>query len=188
MFRLTTTALIAASLLGIFVVHGMARGRSFPIEVTGTIRMFDRANQTFMIEVDEPARVLTIGLRHDCKFKQNGVPAGEQILKKGARVRVSYFATIFTGNLAVEIETNPRPQLESGVVERIELAERRLIIRLTNSSHRLALRWAANARFISRGKTFAPAKLREGTAVNVSYYSPAFESKYAVKVEAQPPF
>jgi hypothetical protein len=30
--------------------------------------------------------------------------------------------------------------------------------------------------------------VREGTVVNVSYYSPAFESKYAVKVEAQLPF
>jgi hypothetical protein len=33
-----------------------------------------------------------------------------------------------------------------------------------------------------------PAKLREGTVVNVSYYSPAFESKYAVKVEMQRSF
>jgi hypothetical protein len=108
MFRLTTTALITVSLLGIFfVVHATARGRSFPIEVTGTIKMFDRANHIFTIQSDEPARVLTIAVGRDCKFIQKGVPTGEWILKKGARVRVSYFSTIFTGKIAVKIESNP---------------------------------------------------------------------------------
>jgi len=37
---------------------------------------------------------------------QNGAPAGEWVLKKGARVRVSYFSTIFTGDIAVKIESN----------------------------------------------------------------------------------
>jgi len=41
--------------------------------------------------------------------------------------------------------------------------------------------------FINCRRTITPAKLREGTVVNVSYCSPAFESKYAVKVEVQPP-
>jgi hypothetical protein len=107
MFRLTTTALIAASLLGLFVAHGIARGRSFPIEVTGTIRMFDRANHIFTFQSDKPARVLTIAVGRDCQFFRNSAPAGEWILKKGARVRVSYFSTIFTGNIAVKIESNP---------------------------------------------------------------------------------
>jgi hypothetical protein len=45
---------------------------------------------------------------------------------------------------------------------------------------------ADNAIFINRGRTITAAKLTEGTVVNVSYYSPPFASKYAVKVEAQP--
>jgi DUF917 family protein len=109
MFRLTTIALIAVLLLGILVVHAAARGRSFPIKVTGTIRMFDKANQVFTIQVDQPAGVLTIAVGRDCKFIQNGAPTGEQTLKKGARVKVSYFSTIFTGKIAVKIELNPPP-------------------------------------------------------------------------------
>jgi hypothetical protein len=107
MLRLKATALIAASLLGIFVVHVSARGRSLPIEVTGTIRMFDGANHIFTFQSDKRARVLTIAVGRDCKFFQNGASTGEWILKKGARVRVSYFSTIFTGNIAVKIESNP---------------------------------------------------------------------------------
>ena len=107
MFRLTTTALIVASLLGILIVEAAARGRTFPIEVTGTIRMFDGENHIFTIQVDEPAGALTIAVGRDCKFIQNGTPTGEQILKKGARVKVSYFSTIFTGKIAVKIELNP---------------------------------------------------------------------------------
>jgi hypothetical protein len=110
MVRLTTTALIAASLLGIFVVHATARGRSFPNEVTGTIRMYDRANHVFVIQVDEPAGALTIAVGRDCRFIQNGMLTGEQMLKKGARLKVSYFSTIFTGKIAVKIELNPTPQ------------------------------------------------------------------------------
>jgi hypothetical protein len=107
MFRVTSTALIAASLLGLFAVHCIARGRSFPIKVTGTIRVFDRANHIFTFEGDKLARVLTIAVGRDCKFFRNGVPTGDWILKKGARVRVSYFSTIFTGDIAVKIESNP---------------------------------------------------------------------------------
>ena len=110
MFRLPTAALIAALLFGVFVVHGAARGRSFPIEITGTIKMFDRANHTFVIQSDEPAGLLTIAVGRDCKFIQNGTATGDQILKKGARVRVSYFSTIFTGKVAVKIESHPVPR------------------------------------------------------------------------------
>jgi hypothetical protein len=105
-----TVALITGSLLGILVVHAAARGRSFPIEVTGTIRMFDRTNHTFTFQSDKPSRVLTIAVGRYCKFFHSGAPSGESILKKGARVRVSYFATIFTGNIAVKIESNPACQ------------------------------------------------------------------------------
>jgi hypothetical protein len=187
MSRLTIVCVVAASLAGLFINQALARGRSFPIEVTGTIMMVDRPNQTFTIQVDEPSRILTIAVGRDCKFKQNGVPAGEQILKKGARARLSYFSTIFTGNLAVEIEINPKPEFAHGVIEKIEPAHRRLTLRL-DRSRRLVMRWATNAHFINREKTIAPAELREGTAVTVSYYSPGFASKYAVKVEAHPSF
>jgi hypothetical protein len=70
---------------------------------------FNRTSQMFTIRVDEPARILTIAVGRDCKFKRHGTPAGEQILKPGAGVKVSYFATIFTGNIAVEIELDPVP-------------------------------------------------------------------------------
>ena len=126
MFRLTTTALIAGSLLLIFIVHGMGRGRSFPIEVTGTIRMFDRANHIFTFQSDRPARVLTIAVGRDCRFFHNGAPAGEWVLKRGARVRVSYFSTIFTGNIAVKIESNPGPEVKTAINESIKPGEREL--------------------------------------------------------------
>ena len=106
MFRLTSTALIAASLLGLFAIHCIARGRSFPKEVVGTITMFDRANHIFTIQSNKPPRALTIAVGRDCKFIQNGVSTGEWILKKGSRMRVSYFSTIFTGRIAVKIESN----------------------------------------------------------------------------------
>ncbi len=72
--------------------------------MTGTVTSVDKASQTFIVQTDEPAKIITIGLRWDCKLKRDGAPAGADILKKGAYVRVSYFATIFSGNLAVEIE------------------------------------------------------------------------------------
>jgi DUF917 family protein len=110
MFRLATTAVIAASLVGTFVVHAGARGRSFPIEVTGTITMFNKAIHMFTIHVDDPSRILTIAVGRDCKFKHSGRATTEQILKQGARVKVRYFSTIFTGNIAVEIEVNSLPE------------------------------------------------------------------------------
>jgi hypothetical protein len=144
MFRLRTTALIAGSLLGIFVVHVTARGRSFPIEVTGTIKMFDRANHTFTFQSDKPARVLTIAVGRECQFFQNGAPAGEWILKKGARVKVSYFSTIFTGNIAVRIESNPVPEVKTGIIERIKSADRSF--RITHQWRPLVGGWATNDR------------------------------------------
>jgi hypothetical protein len=74
-------------------------------------------DQTFTIRADELARILTIGVGRDCKFKQNGATASERIVKPGARGKVSYFATVFTGNIAVEIDRNPKPKIESGVIE-----------------------------------------------------------------------
>jgi hypothetical protein len=115
MFRLITICVIAVSTT--FVGHLAARGRSFPIQVIGTIIGFNRTSQMFTIRVDEPAHVLTITVGRDCKFKRHGAPAGEQILKPGARVKVSYFATIFTGNIAVEIELDPVPKYKRVSIE-----------------------------------------------------------------------
>ena len=157
-------------------IGAFARGRSFPIEVTGIVRSVDGATQTFALDVDEPVEVLKIGLRNDCKLTG--------ILKPGTHARISYFATIFAGNLAVRIEMNPKPELARGVIEKIEPADRRLTLRLNPSGH-LALRWATDARFVNVTR----ADLTEGTSVEVSYYSPTFARKYAVRVEAQsPPF
>lgn len=87
--------------LGPFATDAFARGRSFPIEVTGTIIHIDWTHYEYTLRVDEPHRVLVIGLGRDCKFLKNGAPATIDILKKGAQIKVSYSATIFTGNVAV---------------------------------------------------------------------------------------
>jgi len=180
MFRLTTVFVIAASMM--FVSRVASRGRSFPIEITGTIISFNRPNQMFTIQVDEPARVLTIAVGRDCKFKRHGAPAGEEILTSGARARVRYFATIFTGNIAVEIESSPVPEVKTGVLEKVDRASRKLTIRLMDHSG-LVMRWAVNAHFVRRGRKSSSANLRENAPVRVSYYSPAFGAKYAVRIE-----
>ena len=164
-----------------FATVASARGRSFPTELTGTIRDFDRSTQTFILEADEPTRALRIGLRDDCKFL-GGDSSGGGILKKGAYVKVSYFATVFTGNLAVEIEANPKAKSAQGVIKRIEPNKRRLILRLDDSRD-FVVRWATNAHFVNSGRIIAPERLTEGSIVNVSYYAPAFEARYAVRVE-----
>jgi hypothetical protein len=105
MLRLIIISVIAVLLAGLFINEALARGRSFPIEVTGTIMTFNRGDHVFAIRVEEPVRVLTIAVGRDCKFKKDGVAAEERVLKRGARVKVSYFATIFTGNIAVEIDS-----------------------------------------------------------------------------------
>ena len=105
----------AALLLGLWPSEVSADDRSFPLEITGTIRSFDEPTQTFMIEVDESAHVLTIAMGRDCKFTGNGAPTGEQILKQGARVKVSYFATVFTGKIAVDVAINRVPEIRGGI-------------------------------------------------------------------------
>ena len=90
-----------------------ARGRSFPGEVIGTIIQVDRLNKTFTIRPDGSAQILSIALGKDYKFK--GAPAPrEQVLRPGARLRVCYHATLFAGNIAVEIEPNPPPNPKAG--------------------------------------------------------------------------
>ena len=128
--------------------------------------------------------MLVIGLRRECRFLRNGAPTKSDILKKGAYVKVSYFATIFTGNLAVEIEANPKAESVRGVIERIEPTERLLTLRL-NDSRSFVVRWAANSRFVNGGRSIAPANFKGGMIVDVSYYWPAFEKKYAVKIERE---
>jgi hypothetical protein len=169
--------------LGPLATDVFARGRSFPIEVTGTIINVDRTSYECTLRVDEPARVLRMGPRRDCKFLKNGAPAKTDILKKGAYVKVSYFATIFTGNLAVEIELNPKPEIESGIIEEIDIPHRRLILAVGPNSRHLALRCATNASFIKAGKPASAAALRVRSIAKVAYYAPAFASKYAVKID-----
>jgi hypothetical protein len=178
-----TALLIAALLFGAMPGHAWARGRSFPIEVTGSIIGVDRGKTEFTIQVDEPARILTIAVGRDCKFIRHGVPAQDDILKRGARVRVKYFSTIFTGKIAVQIESNPRPLIKSGIIEKIEPADRKLTLRVPGCQQRLILLWARNARCSKHGKTVSPTDLRENTTVRVNYYAPAFESNYAVEIE-----
>ena len=105
----------AALLLGLWPSKVSADDRSFPLEITGTIRNFDEPTQMFTVEVDESGRVLTIAVGRDCKFTENGAPTGEKILKQGARVKVSYFATIFTGKIAVDVAINRVPEISSGI-------------------------------------------------------------------------
>ena len=107
MFRTITAAVIATLLGAIFVGHAVARRLPTPIDVTGTIKIFDRANHVLTIQVDKPAGVLSIVVPRDCKFIQNSTPMGEQSLQKGARAKIRYVSTIFTGKIAVTIELNP---------------------------------------------------------------------------------
>jgi hypothetical protein len=181
------TAVLAIS-FGPLASHVSARGRSFPIEITGTIVNVDQSKTEFSIEVDEPACILTIAVGRDCKFKRAGAPAGDEVLRRGARVRVNYFSTIFTGKIAVEIESNPQPLVKSGVIEKIEPPDRKLTIRLNNSMPHLVVRWTKTARFVRRGKAVAANDLKENMSITVSYYSPVFERKYAVRIELEPDF
>lgn len=103
-FTLLYSVAFVALGLGPIATDCVARGRSFPIEVTGTIISVDRKNYEFTLRVDEPARILVIGLGRDCKFLKHAARPKIGLLKKGAHLKVSYFATIFTGNVAVEIE------------------------------------------------------------------------------------
>jgi hypothetical protein len=101
---------------------------------------------------------------------------------------VSYFSTIFTGNIAVKIELNPVPEVVNGIIEKIECSERKLTIRVGSQRRRLVLRWALNARVFKAGQRASATDLRENAAVRLSYYSPAFASKYATKIELEPRF
>jgi hypothetical protein len=178
----------AALLVALWPSEVSADDRSFPAEITGTIRSFDKATQTFTIQVDEPAGILTIGIGRDCKFIHHGAPARDETVRRGVRVRVKYFSTIFTGKIAIEIESNPRPLVKSGIIEKIEPADRKLTIRGRGCCERLVLRWTENVRCIKRGKTVLPKQLRENAVVRVNYYAPPFESKYAVEIEVEPRF
>jgi hypothetical protein len=90
--------------IGASAPHALAHRPANPIDITGVIKSFDKANQTFTVQTDKPAKLLKIAIGRDCKFKHDGVDAGDQILKPGAHVDINYFATIFTGNVAVTIE------------------------------------------------------------------------------------
>ena len=105
------------------------------------------------------------------------------MLRKGAYVKVSYFATIFTGNLAVEIELNPKPEIKTGIIEEIDIPHRRLVLAVGPNSRRLVMHWATNARFLSAGKPTSAAALRVRSTARVAYYSPSFASKYAVRID-----
>jgi len=181
-FAIFSSVALVAIGFGPLATDVLARGRSFPIEVTGTIINVDRTNYEFTLRVDEPAQVLTIGVGRDCKFKQNGATANERIIRQGARVKVSYFATIFTGNIAVEIDANPTPEVATGMIENVDVSNRRLVLSEPNSRH-LALRWARNASFTRAGKPASAAALRLRLIVKVAYYAPTFASKYAVKID-----
>ena len=180
-FRITTASIIGALLVGIPTRAALAR-HSFPIEVTGAIISFNRASHTFTIRADEPAKVLAISVGQECKFKQNGTIANEHIMRRGARVKVSYFATIFTGNIAVEIDVNSTLQFATGIIENVDVSDRRLVLSEPDSRH-LTLHWATDASFIRAGKPTSAAALRVTSIAQVAYYAPAFATKYAVKID-----
>ena len=96
----------------------LARGRSFPIEIAGIVTSYDRVNHTFTFRADGPDRNLTIAVGRGCKFKQTAASTEEQMLRPGARLKVSYFATIFTGDVAVEIESHPLPEVRTSAIKK----------------------------------------------------------------------
>ncbi len=163
---------------------GWARGRSFPNEITGVITWVNTNESLFTLETDEPAGVLGLSVGYGCKFKRGGATADARILRPGARVHVNYFSTVFTGKVAAEVELNPTPIVENGIIERVDATTRELSIQVDHSLRRLTLRWSARARFTKHGRNIAPTDLRENDPITVRYFSPAFGRKYAVKIEA----
>ena len=51
MLRLIIISVIAVLLAGLFTNEALARGRSFPIEVTGTIMSFNRADHVLQLKL-----------------------------------------------------------------------------------------------------------------------------------------
>ena len=93
--------------------HLCARGRSFPKETTGRILRVFPASGDFVFQPDGSNRIVQIGIRVDCKYVENGVivatgDVGAR-LRKGAHVKVSCFWTLFSGVLAVEIDSLDEP-------------------------------------------------------------------------------
>src|ERR1700731_2825945 len=119
----------------------LGRRRSFPIEVTGKITSVDTAVTHFTMITDQPAGILTLAVGRDCKFMKSGASATEAVLKEGCRIRVSYYSTIFTDRIAVEIEEAPAPEVVIGTVESVDAANRRLIIRVSGTWRPLSLIW-----------------------------------------------
>ena len=166
--------------------HVWARGRSFPQEATGVITSVEKGGLTFTFAADEPARILKLAVGENCKFSHAGAPADMGIIRRNARIRVGFFATVFTGRVAVEIQSDPVPQVAVGIVDEIATANRRLAVRVIDFSRRLIVRWTVTSRFIKRGRTASVKDLQQNTPVKLSYYSPSFGGKYAVKVELEP--
>jgi hypothetical protein len=163
-----------------------ARGRSFPEEATGIIRSVQNGGLTFTLATDEPARILKLAVGESCKFSHAGVPADVDIIRNNARIKVSFFSTVFTGRVAVEIESDPVPQEAIGIVEEIDTANRRLVVRFIDSSRRRIVRWAVTSRFVKHGRTASAKELHKNRPIKLSYYSPAFASRYAVRIELEP--
>jgi hypothetical protein len=163
-----------------------ARGRSFPLEATGIITSVENGGLTFTLVTDEPARILRLAVGESCKFSHAGAPADVGIIRNTACVKVSFWSTVFTGRVAVEIESDPVPQVAIGFIDEIDTANRRLVVRLVDSSHRLIVRWAVRSRFVKQGHTASANDLRKNKSIKLSYFSPAFADKYAVRIEIEP--
>jgi hypothetical protein len=162
-----------------------ARGRSFPIEVTGTVTSVDRAITHFTMATDQPAGVLALAISRDCKFTRSGVPVTKAILKKGCNIKASYCSTIFTGKIAVEIDGAPAPEMVIGVVESVDAVNKRLSIRVSGNGHSLTFICTSRTRFMLGRHTASANYLRAGLPVRVSYYALEFVPKYAVAVEEE---
>jgi hypothetical protein len=165
---------------------GWAKGRSFPQEATGMITHVEKGGLTFTLATDEPARILKLVVNESCKFSHAGAPADMGIIRRNVRIKVSFFSTIFTGRVAVEIESDPVPQVAIGIVEEIDTANKRLVVRLIDSSRRLIVRWAVTSRFVKYGRTVSANNLHKNRPIKLSYYSPAFASRYALRIELEP--
>ncbi len=163
-----------------------ARGRSFPTEVTGIVTSVDRAITHFTMTTDQPAGVLALAIGRDCKFMKSGAPATEAVLKEGCHIKASYYSTIRTGKIAVEIDGAPVPEMVIGVVESVDAVNKRLSIRVSGNWRPLTLIWTSRTRFMQGRHTASANYLHTGLPVRVSYYALEFVPKYAVAVEEKP--
>lgn len=187
--RLPTLSIVACTTVLFFALTtatALARGRSFLREATGVVTEVSNNGPLFTFAVDEPAEVLSLAVGRDCKFSHAGRATPAAVLRKGMRAKISYYSTIFTGKIALEIDADPVPKVENGIIESVEPAARKLSIRSIDASRSHSFRWAPAVRITQSGRRVSSRALTVQRRVTISYFDPDFGRKYIVEIRIQP--